>query len=179
MVRDAADFVQKCEACQKLGNVPQQSPPMMTPIISPIPFTMWRIDLVEKLPNAKGSAEYVVVKPPFSLVYGTEAVLLAEVGLPTSRQRGFDEVQNSHALKERLNFIDELRDKVVFTKQKYKHLMVRSYNHRVKGRQFHVGDLVLKLYSASHPKDVNKLSPKWEGPYRISRILGPGTKFYC
>ncbi|GAA0143435.1 hypothetical protein LIER_04122 [Lithospermum erythrorhizon] len=53
--------------------------------------------------------------------------------------------------------------------------MARSYNRRVKGRQLCVGDLVLKLYSTCHPKDVNKLSPKWEGLYRVSRFLGPGT----
>ncbi|GAA0187300.1 hypothetical protein LIER_34588 [Lithospermum erythrorhizon] len=52
---------------------------------------------------------------PFSLVYSTEAVLPAEVGLPTWRQRGFEEEKNSKALKEQLNFIDELRDKALFT----------------------------------------------------------------
>ncbi|GAA0143434.1 hypothetical protein LIER_04121 [Lithospermum erythrorhizon] len=55
---------------------------------------------------------------PFSLVYGTEVVLPAEVGLPTWRHRGFDEIQNSRALKEQLNFIDEIRDKALFTTQK-------------------------------------------------------------
>ncbi|GAA0139729.1 hypothetical protein LIER_01217 [Lithospermum erythrorhizon] len=91
-------------------------------------------------------------------MYITEAVLPTEVGLPTWRQKEFEEEKNSRALKEHLNFIDELRDKALFTMQKYKHLMARSYNRRMKGRQFRVGDLVLKLYSASHP-----------------RILGPGT----
>ncbi|GAA0143433.1 hypothetical protein LIER_04120 [Lithospermum erythrorhizon] len=56
MVKDSADFVQKCIACQKLGNVPHQSSTTMTPIISHIPFLVWGIDLVEKLPKAKGSA---------------------------------------------------------------------------------------------------------------------------
>ncbi|GAA0154547.1 hypothetical protein LIER_12494 [Lithospermum erythrorhizon] len=27
----------------------------------------------------------------------------------------------------------------------------------------------------THPKNKDKLSPKWEGPYRMSRRLGPGT----
>ncbi|GAA0142440.1 hypothetical protein LIER_03342 [Lithospermum erythrorhizon] len=63
----------------------------------------------------------------------------------------------------------------VLPAEKYKHLMDRSYNHIVKSRQFRLGDLVLKLYSVSHPKDVNKLNPKWKGPYRVSHILGTGT----
>ncbi|GAA0172539.1 hypothetical protein LIER_26346 [Lithospermum erythrorhizon] len=36
-------------------------------------------------------------------------------------------------------------------------------------------DLVLRSFSASHPKEQNKLSPKWERPYLMKRILGPGT----
>ncbi|GAA0138814.1 hypothetical protein LIER_34987 [Lithospermum erythrorhizon] len=58
---------------------------------------------------------------------------------------------------------------------KYKHLMARSYYRSVKGRQFRMGDLVLKLYAVSHPNDVHKLSPKWEEPYRVCHVLGPGT----
>ncbi|GAA0144277.1 hypothetical protein LIER_35900 [Lithospermum erythrorhizon] len=38
-----------------------------------------------------------------------------------------------------------------------------------------VYDLVLRLYSITHPKNKDKLSPKWEGPYRISKMIGPGT----
>ncbi|GAA0187551.1 hypothetical protein LIER_34839 [Lithospermum erythrorhizon] len=34
---------------------------------------------------------------------------------------------------------------------------------------------IKKRYSVSHPKDVNKLSPKWEVPYPIRHVLGPGT----
>ncbi|GAA0167469.1 hypothetical protein LIER_22397 [Lithospermum erythrorhizon] len=53
--------------------------------------------------------------------------------------------------------------------------MARTYNRPVKNKQFKVGDLVLRLYSVTHPKTKDKLSPKWEGPYRISHILGLGT----
>ncbi|GAA0144586.1 hypothetical protein LIER_35963 [Lithospermum erythrorhizon] len=53
--------------------------------------------------------------------------------------------------------------------------MAHTYNRQVKNKQFKVGDLVLRLYSVNHPRTKDKLSPKWEGPYRISRILGPGT----
>ncbi|GAA0165370.1 hypothetical protein LIER_39964 [Lithospermum erythrorhizon] len=53
--------------------------------------------------------------------------------------------------------------------------MSRTYNRRVKNKQFKVGDLVLRQFSITHPKDKDKLSPKWEGPYRVGHILGPGT----
>ncbi|GAA0186791.1 hypothetical protein LIER_34079 [Lithospermum erythrorhizon] len=62
-----------------------------------------------------------------------------------------------------------------FINAEKKHLMARTYNRRVKNKQFKVGDLVLRLYSITHPKKKDKLSPKWKGPYRISCMLGPST----
>ncbi|GAA0186035.1 hypothetical protein LIER_33323 [Lithospermum erythrorhizon] len=78
-------------------------------------------------------------------------------------------------MREQLNFVDELGDQALYKKRKYKHLMAHTYNWQVKNKQFKVGDLVLRQYSITHPKDKHKLSPKWEGSYRVSRILGPGT----
>ncbi|GAA0160627.1 hypothetical protein LIER_39070 [Lithospermum erythrorhizon] len=46
---------------------------------------------------------------------------------------------------------------------------------RVKNRQFNVGDLVLRMYAITRPNCKNKLSPKWEGPYKISKVVGPAT----
>ncbi|GAA0174047.1 hypothetical protein LIER_27518 [Lithospermum erythrorhizon] len=111
---------------------------------------------------------------PFSLVYGVEAVLPTEVGLHLW-QYGFDEEQNDQRLMELLNFTDEVRDKALYQMLKYKQLLAHSYNQRVKNRQFLVGDLVLRLFSASHPREQSKLRPKWEGPYCIKQILGPKT----
>ncbi|GAA0175566.1 hypothetical protein LIER_28714 [Lithospermum erythrorhizon] len=103
----------------------------------------WKIEiakiLLERSLPADPNEARKLQRRNLSLVYGTEAVLPTEVELPTWRQRGFEEEQNSRALKEQLKFIDELRDKALFTMHKYKHLMARSYNRRVKGHQFRVG----------------------------------------
>ncbi|GAA0161007.1 hypothetical protein LIER_17426 [Lithospermum erythrorhizon] len=53
--------------------------------------------------------------------------------------------------------------------------MVRSYNRRVKNRQFHPGDLILRLSSASQPREQSKLSHEWEGPYCVKKVVGPNT----
>ncbi|GAA0161512.1 hypothetical protein LIER_17810 [Lithospermum erythrorhizon] len=111
----------------------------------------------------------------FNLVYGSEVVLPAEAGLPTYCQLGFIEEGNEQRMKEQLNFLDELCDQALYKMQKYKYLMAHTYNRRVKNKQFKVGDLVLRLFSITHPKDKDKLSPKWEGPYRVSKRIGPGT----
>ncbi|GAA0175423.1 hypothetical protein LIER_43998 [Lithospermum erythrorhizon] len=110
----------------------------------------------------------VVSKTQFALVYGTEVVLPMEVGLPSYCKRGFDEEENNLRMREELNFTDELRDKALFKMVQYKHLMARTYKRQVKNRQFKVGDLLLRMYA-------NKLSPKWEGPYKIAKVVGPET----
>ncbi|GAA0142128.1 hypothetical protein LIER_35523 [Lithospermum erythrorhizon] len=71
--------------------------------------------------------------------------------------------------------MDELRDKALYQMQRYKQLMARFYNRRVRIRQFKEGDLVLRLFKASKAKKQDKLNPKSEGPYRVRRVVGPGT----
>ena len=52
--------------------------------------------------------------------------------------------------------------------------MLRWYHsHRVRGRAFNIGDLLLCLIQSN--KDRHKLSPPWEGPYVIMEVLQPGT----
>ncbi|GAA0166853.1 hypothetical protein LIER_21917 [Lithospermum erythrorhizon] len=98
-----------------------------------------------------------------------------EVGLPSSRLRSFDEEEKNQQVREQLNFTYELKDKALFKMVQYKHLMAHTYNRRVKNRQFQVGDLVLWMYAITHPNCKNKLSPKWEGPYKITKVVGPAT----
>ncbi|GAA0153551.1 hypothetical protein LIER_11763 [Lithospermum erythrorhizon] len=78
-------------------------------------------------------------------------------------------------MRELLDFVDEGRDRVVVKMQKYKHAVNKFYNRIVKNRQFVTGDLVLRMFKASRAKDVNKLNPKWEGPYRVKKIVELGT----
>ncbi|GAA0154140.1 hypothetical protein LIER_12209 [Lithospermum erythrorhizon] len=123
----------------------------------------WPEELRTVLWSLRTTPSHATDETPFSLVYGTEVVLLVEVGVPLYRQRGFDEAEYSPRMREELNFTNELRDKALF---KYKRLMARSYNRIVKNKQFRVGDLVLRMYAITHPNFKNKLSPKWEGPYK-------------
>ncbi|GAA0174904.1 hypothetical protein LIER_28192 [Lithospermum erythrorhizon] len=134
--------------------------------VEELPTVLWSLRSISN--QATGEA-------PFSLIYETETILAAEVGLPTYRQAGFHEERNDQRLLEALNFTDELRDQALYKILKYKQLLARIYNRRVKNRQFRIGDLVLRLFSTIHPKEQRKLSPKLEGPYRIKQILGPGT----
>ncbi|KAL0430430.1 UNVERIFIED_CONTAM: hypothetical protein Sradi_0669000 [Sesamum radiatum] len=54
---------------------------------------------------------------PFSLVYGTEAIIPAELGTPSHRIMNFSEECNRDLLKENLDLIEELREKAFIRMQ--------------------------------------------------------------
>jgi len=48
-------------------------------------------------------------KMPFRLAYGSEAIILAEVGLTSYRVRNHDESKNDKAMRLQLDLVDEVR----------------------------------------------------------------------
>ncbi|KAL0433780.1 UNVERIFIED_CONTAM: hypothetical protein Slati_2712300 [Sesamum latifolium] len=107
---------------------------------------------------------------PFSLVYGTEAIIPAELGMPSHRVMNFSEECNENLLRENLDLIEELMEKAFLRIQRYKNIMINSYNKRVKSRSFQVGDLVLRRVDALKP--IGKLDPTWEEPYKVTSVIG-------
>ncbi|KAK3008615.1 hypothetical protein RJ639_014357 [Escallonia herrerae] len=136
----------------------------------------WVDELPKVLWAYRTTPHSVTGETPFLLCFGTEALLLVEVGLPTVRVLQFSEAENEENLRGNLDFLDDVRaqalDRVISTKQR----VARFYNRRVRMRIFRVGDLVLRKLGVSNPKAaVGKLSPNWEGPYKISKVLRPGA----
>ncbi|GJZ49368.1 reverse transcriptase domain-containing protein [Tanacetum coccineum] len=111
---------------------------------------------------------------PFSLTYGTEVVIPAEIGMPMLRTMEVDPTKNDEALEINLDLIEEKRNKQQFKKQKSKTKMEKYYNSRVRGTSFKPGDMVYRNNDASHARDGGKLGPKWEGPYEVAESLGKG-----
>ncbi|GAA0142605.1 hypothetical protein LIER_03464 [Lithospermum erythrorhizon] len=169
--KDMIMYVKTCDVCKKQSTIPQKSATTITPVNK----GAWIEELLTVLLSLTKTPSHATGETPFALVYGTEVVLPVKVGLPSDRQRGFDEAENSERMKEQLNFTYELRDKALFKMVQYKHLMARCYNTRVKNREFMVGDLVVRMYAIAHPNCKNKLSPKWEGPYKVTKVVGPTT----
>jgi hypothetical protein len=56
--------------------------------------------------------------------------------------------------------------------------VARTYNKKVKLKEFQVGDLVREAVLPLGSKDVayRKWSPNWHGPYRIDQVL-PGNAY--
>ncbi|GJV40108.1 hypothetical protein Tco_1418548 [Tanacetum coccineum] len=109
---------------------------------------------------------------PFSLTYGKEAIIPVEIGMPTMRTAEVDMVQKDEALEINLDLLEERREQAAIHQAKIKAKMEKYYNSKVRNTSFKPGDLVYRSNDASHAKESGKLSPKWEGPYEVTKALG-------
>ena len=85
----------------------------------------------------------------------------------------YKELEATEFLKDALDQLDEARNVALLCSAKYQQALRRYHSHRVLGRAFNVGDLVLCLIQSN--KDHHKLSPPWEGPYVIAEVLRLGA----
>ncbi|GJR55329.1 hypothetical protein Tco_1405850 [Tanacetum coccineum] len=64
---------------------------------------------------------------PFSLTYGTEAVIPVEIGMPTLRTVEVDILKNDEALEINLDLLEEKREQAAIQEAKSKAKMEKSY----------------------------------------------------
>nr|GEX08077.1 reverse transcriptase domain-containing protein [Tanacetum cinerariifolium] len=112
---------------------------------------------------------------PFSLTYGTEAVIPTEIGMPTYRTAAVDVVSNDEELRLNLDLLEERRERAAICKAKAKSKVTKYYNARVCSVAFKPGNFVYRSNDASHAVAGGKLGPKWEGPYEVKEALGNGA----
>ncbi|KAK6119715.1 hypothetical protein DH2020_046534 [Rehmannia glutinosa] len=112
---------------------------------------------------------------PFNLTYGSEVIAPTEIGEMSQRVRQYNVEHNDTGLRANLDLLDELREKATTRAQMFRTRLERSYNRKVQQRSFQVGDLVLR--KADITRQLGKLDPKWEGPYKIEEVVNPGA--YC
>ncbi|KAL2248189.1 UNVERIFIED_CONTAM: Retrovirus-related Pol polyprotein from transposon [Sesamum indicum] len=110
---------------------------------------------------------------PFCLVYGTEAIIPAEIGEESQRVMQYEPEANQAERSFDLTVIEEKREAAYARILHHTGLMMKSHNRRIRPRQLQVGDLMLKKVEAS--KHVGKLEPPWEGPYKVVEIRKKGT----
>ncbi|XP_015072426.1 uncharacterized protein LOC107016482 [Solanum pennellii] len=115
---------------------------------------------------------------PYLLVYGTEAVIPAEVEIPSLRiiqEAGLSDVEWVRDRYEQLTLIDEKKMSVVCHGQLYQQRMIRAFNKKVKVRTFEVGQLVLKRIFPHQEEYKGKFAPNWQGSYVVHKVLSRGA----
>ncbi|XP_031106229.1 uncharacterized protein LOC116010872 [Ipomoea triloba] len=112
---------------------------------------------------------------PFSLTYGFEAKVPVEILNPTRRVQLYDDQTNEETMQIEKNFLEERRDVAERRVAEYQRSVKRYQDARTNPKYFDIGDLVLRDREASQPTSGGKMAKKWEGPYRVSAIVRPGT----
>ncbi|GJS57991.1 reverse transcriptase domain-containing protein [Tanacetum coccineum] len=142
------------------------------------PFKKWAEKLMIQLIST--SAHRTMKKTsngetPFSLTYGTEAVIPTEIGMPTHRTSNLNEKTNDQELRLNLDLLEERREIAAIREARYKQHVEKYYNKKVRHVQFQVGEFVLRKNEASRAVNTGKLGPTWEGPYKVIHAFQSGA----
>ena len=110
---------------------------------------------------------------PFSLVYGSDAMIPVEIQDSSPRFLNFVAEESNEERKVNLDLLNEFREEARIGAKALKRRVEYKYSSKLKPRQFQVVDLVMRK---AHPYQLeNKLSPKWTGPFRGTEALGNGA----
>jgi hypothetical protein len=130
-----------------------------------LPFALW---------GYRTSIRTSIGMTPYSLVYGLEAVLPAEMEAKYLRkilESQIPEVEWVKARYEELVLTDEKRLKALYHVQRYQGRMACAFNKKVKPRNLKEGDLVIKELKAPMFDPRGKFKPNWVGPYVIKTMF--------
>ncbi|GJV24566.1 reverse transcriptase domain-containing protein [Tanacetum coccineum] len=86
---------------------------------------------------------------PFSLVYGSKAVIPIEISMETKQVQDFDSKENEKRRREDLDVLEERREMAAIMEAHYKQKLEGYYNKNVKPSTFNPGTYMLRLNSAS------------------------------
>jgi hypothetical protein len=74
--------------------------------------------------------------------------------------------------REDVDFIDERRWQAAIRNARYNQALRRYHQRFVHSRELRVGDLVLRR--VLNREGLHKLSPNWEGPFKVTEVCQPG-----
>ena len=113
------------------------------------------------------------METPFSLVYGSDAMIPVEIHESSPRFLSFVTEEYNEERRVNLDLLDEAREEARIKAEAMKRRVEHQYSSKVKPRQFQVADLVMRK---AHPYELeNKLSPKWTEPFRVTVAKGNGS----
>ena len=115
----------------------------------------------------------ITKETPFSLVYGSDAMIPIEIQESSPRFKNFVAEESNEERKVNLDPLDEVREQARIKAKALKRRVEYKYKSKLRPRQFQVADLVMRK---THPYQLeNKLSPKWTGPFRVTEALANGA----
>jgi hypothetical protein len=132
---------------------------------------------IKELPNALWRLRTQPSKPmgqsPYFLVYGSEAILPADVMWDSPTVEQYDEGISKDSRRVDIDGLEEARCAALVQSAMYLKGIRRYHDCNIKERFFNVGDLVLRRIH--NTEGLHKLSSPWEGPFTIAKVTGPGS----
>ncbi|XP_070016951.1 uncharacterized protein [Nicotiana sylvestris] len=99
-----------------------------------------------------------------------------EIEEPSTRFTQAIEESNNEEIRVNLDLLEGRRKAALIRMAAQKQVIERYYNRKARLRFFKIGDFVLKkIFQSTKAANSGKLSPTWEGPYRIHDIAGKGA----
>ncbi|XP_057248169.1 uncharacterized protein LOC130590168 [Beta vulgaris subsp. vulgaris] len=190
MLTDAQTYVKKCDKCQRFAPVINQPANDLQPILNPIPFAQWGMDIIGPFTPASGGRKFLIVgidyftkwieaEPTAKIMANQDHRIGGHRRNPVQgsfRGRGGTPGGSRTAQLADLDLLQEVRLAAELRSAAYKDRISKSYNKRVRSRPISKGDLVLRRTAATGKVHVDgKLTANWEGPYLVKEEIVPGS----
>jgi transposase InsO family protein len=127
---------------------------------------------IKELPNALWGLCTQPTKPtgqsPYFLVYGSEAILPADVMWDSPAVEQYDEGISEDSRRVDIDGLEEARCVTLIQSARYLEGIRHYHDCNVKECSFNVGDLV--LCCIQNTEGLHKLSSPWEGPFTVAKV---------
>ncbi|XP_070014520.1 uncharacterized protein [Nicotiana sylvestris] len=186
MEEEAEGFVAKCDKCQRYGNNMHRPAELLHLVVAPWPFMKWGMDIVGPLPEAKGKSCQIkrITSTPYHpmangqaestnkiIINNLKKKLEESKGEPSTRYTQATEDSNEEKMRVNLDLLEERRETTLIRMAAQKQIIEQYYNPKAHLRYFKIGDFSLKkVFQSTKAANARKLSPNWEGPYKIRGI---------
>jgi hypothetical protein len=85
----------------------------------------------------------------------------------------FNEIRQEDLIKDRLLQLEEARCQAALHATRFQQGLRHYHSRHVRARTLEVGNLVLRRILSC--EGLHKLSPIWEGPFKVTHITRPGS----
>jgi hypothetical protein len=110
---------------------------------------------------------------PFFLVYGSEAILPADIMWKSPRVEMCDGGEADEARQLELDSIEEAHCTALVQSARYLQGIWRYHDRNVREWSFRIGDLV--LHRIQDESSLHKLNSRWEGPFVVKQVTKLGS----
>nr|XP_016505538.1 PREDICTED: uncharacterized protein LOC107823410 [Nicotiana tabacum] len=99
-----------------------------------------------------------------------------EIGELSTRYIQATEESNEEEMQVNLDLLEERMENALIRMVAQKQVIEWYYNRKARLRYFKIGDYILKkVFQSTREANAGKLSPTWEGPYKVHGITGKGA----